>query len=70
MFSSNLGPRDFFLWVLPLLDVTIVTSYHFMQFQEKLEIQTQENAKNPHFEPDLGPLGTNSQKGFHEFYPD
>ena len=40
-----------------------------MQFQEKLMIQTQENAKNPHFGPDLGSLGTNSQKGFREFYP-
>ena len=40
-----------------------------MQFQEKLMIQTQENAKNPHSGPDLGLLGTNSQKGFREFYP-
>ena len=35
----------------------IVASYHCMQFQQKLMIQTQENGGKLHFEPDLGPLG-------------
>ena len=35
----------------------IVASYHCMQFQQKLIIQTQENGGKRHFEPDLGPLG-------------
>ena len=38
----------------------IVASYHCMQFQAKLMIQTQENGGKPHFVPDLGPLGPNS----------
>ena len=35
-----------------------------MQFQGKLMIQTRENAKNPHFGPDLGPVGPNSGRQF------
>ena len=35
----------------------IVASYHCMQFQQQLMIQTQENGGKLHFEPDLGPLG-------------
>ena len=38
----------------------IVVSYHCIQFQEKLMIQTQENCGKPHFGPDLDPLGPNS----------
>ena len=38
----------------------IVTGYHCMQFQRKYMIQTQENSKKPHFGPDLGQLGRNS----------
>ena len=38
----------------------IVESYHCVQFQDKLMIQTQENDNKPHFRPDLGPLGSNS----------
>ena len=38
----------------------IVTGYHCMQFQRKYMIQTQENSKKPHFGPDLGQLGPNS----------
>ena len=34
--------------------------YHRIQFQGRLLIQTQENDKKPHFGPDLGPLGPNS----------
>ena len=34
----------------------IVASYHRMQFQGKLMIQTQENGEKPHFGPDLGSL--------------
>ena len=39
--------------------LNIITSYHRMQLQEKLMIQTQENGKKPHSGPDLGPLGPN-----------
>ena len=38
----------------------IVGSYHCMQFQGKLMIQTQENGKKPDFRPDIGLLGPNS----------
>ena len=34
----------------------IVASYHRIQFQEKLMIQTQENDEKAHFGPDVGPL--------------
>ena len=37
----------------------IVASYHCMQFQGKLMIQTQENCEEPHFGPDLGLLDPN-----------
>ena len=33
----------------------IVASYHRMQFQGKLMIQTQENGEKPYFGPNLGP---------------
>ena len=36
-----------------------MASYHRIQFQGRLLIQTQENDKKPHFGPDLGPLGPN-----------
>ena len=35
----------------------IVASYHCIQFQGKLLIQTQENGEKPHFGPDLWPFG-------------
>ena len=40
--------------------VEIVASYHCMQFQGKLMIQTQENGEKAHFGSDLGPLDLNS----------
>ena len=46
----------FFPWVSPLLDVRHFASYHFIQYQGKAMIQTQENGKKPHFGPDLGQL--------------
>ena len=39
--------------------VDIVPSYHRMQFQGKLIIQTWENSKKPKFVPAFGPLGPN-----------
>ena len=42
----------------------IVASYHRMQFQGKLMIETQENVEKPHFGPDLGPWGPNSDRKF------
>ena len=39
----------------------IVTSYHCMQFQGKLMIQTRENGEK-HFAPGLGLLGQNSDR--------
>ena len=39
--------------------LNIVASYHYMQFQGRLMILTQENGEKPHCGPDLGPLGTN-----------
>ena len=38
----------------------IVASYHRIQFQGKLMIQTQENDEKPYFGLDLIPLGQNS----------
>ena len=38
----------------------IVASYHRIQFQERLIIQTQENGEKSDFGPDLDPLGANS----------
>ena len=35
--------------------LAIIASYHWMQFQGKLMIQTQENGEKPHFGSDLGP---------------
>ena len=37
-----------------MLDIT--ASYHWVHFQGKRMIQTQENDKKTHFGPDLGPL--------------
>ena len=34
-----------------------VANYHYMRFQGKRIIQTQENGKKLYFGPDLGPLG-------------
>ena len=42
----------------------IVASYHRIQFQGKLVIQTQENGEKPHFEPNLGSLDPNSSRQF------
>ena len=38
----------------------IVESYHRMQLQGELIVQTQENNEKPHFGPDLGLFGPNS----------
>ena len=38
----------------------IIASYHRMQFQGKLKIQSQENGEKPHFGSNLGPSGPNS----------
>ena len=38
----------------------IVPNYPCIQFQGKCMIQTQEIGGEPHFGPDLGPLGSNS----------
>ena len=43
----------------------IIASYHHIQVQGKLMIQTQENGEKLHFGPDLGPLGPNSYLQFH-----
>ena len=45
----------------------IVASYHCMQFQGKLMIQTQGNDEKPHFGPDLGSLGLNSGRDYFFF---
>ena len=42
----------------------IVASYHCMQFQGNLMIQTQENDKKTLFGPDLVPLGSKSGREF------
>ena len=49
-----------------MLDV--VASYHCLQFQEKLMIQSQENGEKSHFRPDLGLLGPNSGRNFFFFF--
>ena len=48
-FDQNLAPKYFFcgFYLCQMLD--IVASYHRIQFQEKLVIQTLENGKKPHF---------------------
>ena len=46
--------QKFFSWILPLLNLEIVASYHCMQFQGKLINQTWENGKKPSFVPDFG----------------
>ena len=55
-FDPNLGPKNVFHG----FHLDIVASYHCMQFQGKLMIQTQENGGKPHFRPDLGLLRPNS----------
>ena len=64
-FVPNFGPKNFFRWFYVYWMLGIVASYHRMEFQGKLMIQTQENGKKPHFGPDLGPLGPNLS---HEVY--
>ena len=46
----------------------IVASYHCIQFQGNLMIQTQENGKKPHFGPDLNSLGPNLGQHFFFFF--
>ena len=64
-FGQNLDLKYFFreFYLCQMLEV--VASYHCIQFQEKLMIQTQENGKKLYFTPDLGPLGPNSG---HQFF--
>ena len=67
-FQTNFGPnfpcplKNFFLEFCIYKMLCIVTSYHYMQFQEKLMNQTWENGKKPSFgtdfrtfSPNLGP---------------
>ena len=56
--AQILAPKTFSEFYLYLM-LKIVASYHCMQFQGKLMIQTQENGKEPHFGPTLAPLGLN-----------
>ena len=44
-----------------MLDI-VVASYHCMQFQGQIMIQTQENREKPHFGSNLGPLSPNSSR--------
>ena len=44
--------------------LNIVASYHRMQFQEQLKIQTQENGEKPQFGADIDPLGPGRQNFF------
>ena len=46
----------------------IVVSYHFVQFQGKRMIQTQEKGEKPHFGPNLGPLDPNSGRQIFFFF--
>ena len=55
-FDPNLDPKNVFRG----FHLDIVASYHCMQFQGKLMIQTQEDGENPHFGPDLDLLRPNS----------
>ena len=50
-FDPNFGPQIFFRGFYTYKMLDIVASYHCMQFQGKLMIQTQENGKKPHFRP-------------------
>ena len=45
----------------------IIATYHRMQFQGKLMVQTQENGEKLHFVSDLGPLNSKSDRHF--FFP-
>ena len=58
-----------FSWVLLLPDiVTNYTSYHWMQFQEKLKNQTCVNGKKSSFGSDFGPFGPNLSWFFFFFF--
>ena len=46
----------------------IVVSYQYMQYQEKLMIQIQENCKKLQFGPDLGLLDPKSGRGIFFFF--
>ena len=52
-------PPQFFHAFYLYLMLDIVASYHCIQFQGKLMIQTQENDKKTHLRPDLGWLDPN-----------
>ena len=52
IWAQKLFFRGFYLYYM----LDIVASYHCIQFQGKLTIQTQENVQKPHFGPDLGLL--------------
>ena len=60
-------PLIFFQGFYLLLMLDIVVSYQYMQYQEKLMIQIQENCKKPQFGPDLGLLDPKSGRGFFFF---
>ena len=59
-FWPKFGPKKFFSWVLPLLDVRHRCKLSFcMQFQGKLVNQIWNNVKKPSFGSDSGPFDSN-----------
>ena len=61
-------PPIFFQGFYLLLMLDIVVSYQYMQYQEKLMIQIQENCKKLQFGPDLGLLDPKSGRGIFFFF--
>ena len=59
-FGPNVDSQKFFrnFYLYCMLD--LFASYHCLQIQGKLMIQTQENGVKSHFGPNLGPLSPNS----------
>ena len=64
-FGQTLGPKYFFLWVVPLSDVRHCCKLSYMQFQVKLMNQTWENdKKKPSFGHDFGLSNPGSDSQF------
>ena len=53
---QNFGPKNFFSWVLPLLDVRHCCKLPFYPISKKPNDPDSKNGEKPHFEPVLGPL--------------